>query len=350
MSVRLSKKTGAALLLVSSALVSLVLAGWAFVPRDSSPTKPAAGAEQVIVLNRQQLERLSWQDVAIGRFSWNSEAETQATDLLGLSAEIENDPTQYLRGLLLIAASRSSEALQVFDKINPDKIPTEQLYAPFRLHDALRPREANPYLDRLLSRADWDARSTLLKARVLVRMGRFKQAIQAYLSSDPKQWTKYDAIGMRQISAHSGLEIEVSRMVSAAITGGRIPHAVRTQFTRLLFTGNGDSAARRLRDQFAERLRSTPDNGKLAMDSFREIQSHRMLFLDQGYRRLIELHRATDPEDMTSELVAMLFLSALSEQERDLAASWGQEIKRRHPHPEAKEWVENLIRSAFQAS
>ena len=335
------------------ALITIVVVGFCSLPREQIGLAASRGQERprhAIVLDRDQLEKLTWEDISSGRFTWADSAEPQLADLVNETKGIENDATRYLQGLLLIASSKPDEALQVFASIDVEAIPTKQLYAPFRVHDSLRPLQPNPYLPRLIEQSDQGNLPPLLNARVLSRRGRFEEAINAYLATDPKQWTVYDACAMRQISAHSGLEVEIRRVVSAAIAGGRIPASQRGQFDHLLFKGTANSAANGIREQFVSRLKANPKSEALVMASFRSIQDDRTLFLDREYQKLILKHRTSNPEDMTSEMVTMLFLSALSEKEMELATILGQEIKRRHPNPETTQWVENLTQSALRAS
>lgn len=342
-------------ILFSSILVaSLAIAGIGFLAslRRGEPRPPQAthGETARIQLTRESIGALQWQDLATGRFVVENPSDQQLSQLLDWTEQTTNPPTIYFRGLLLLIDGRSEEALESFDTVPLDAIPAEQLYAPYRLHDAQRPAQPNAYFSRLLSSLEQGRLTPLLAARVLARANQFEKSLGAYLATDPGTWTRHDASCLQRISIHSGLESEVRRLVMGAIGGGRIPSANEDAFLQLGFQDVRRRPIEGLRQQLRDRLEQDPRVSSVVVSSLKKMGKDRELFLNKQYRDLLDLHQDSNPVQVTSELALMLFLSALSEGERELSKLWGQELKRRHPHPETLQWVHDLTASKFDGA
>ena len=85
----------------------------------------------------------------------------------------------------------------------------------------------------------------------------------------------------------------------------------------------------------------------MVVSSLKKMGGGRELFLNKKYRELLDAHQNANPLQVTSESALMLFLAALAEEDRELSKLWGQELKRRHPHPETTQWVNDLTASKF---
>jgi hypothetical protein len=286
------------------------------------------------------LSRLTWDDIAA------TAAGTRARDGLLLevieAADDAGGPeARYLRGLLLLAESRPEEALSSFGSIRVDLIPPVHLYAPYRLHAAVRPGVSNPYRAPLVAARRAGDLPPLIAARVAATEGDLEASLQGYLASDPAQWARHDLEAFRALRLHAGLAPDAGRMVAAALRAGRVPSRLRADLERLVAAADPTSPAV-LRARLRKLLEDNPAAREIAVAAAKEQLRARQLFLGRQYATLVEENRDANPTNVPDATLLLLLLSANQVGEDDLTDAWAQEVRRRNPEPEVAQWLAAL--------
>jgi len=297
-----------------------------------SPTRPVTRAE---------VETLRWEEV-------NQLLQAVAADpeeierLAQLADNVDTPPAAYLRALLLILQQQPEQALSAFARLDEQSIPPDFLYAPYRLQASLHPGNPNPYLTPLRKSVAEGQVSALIQARVQALDGDLGEALRSYLRTDPASWTRYDLDSLQRIGTHQGLAPDLRRLVTGALASGRIQLALVAPLREVARSDSTPPNA----DEFKNRLRSeieagTPA-GQIAVESAKRLINDRNLFLGRKYAELIAAHQSSEPVDLSTETVLLLFLSAVELKRQIEMDRWGQELKRRHPDVEVRDWVNEM--------
>lgn len=292
-------------------------------------------------LNIQELERLSWADLArTARASF--ESPKLPDQLLAATIHSTNPPVRYLRGLILVARGDARKALEAFDSVPLATIPAAHLYAPYRVHGELRLTQPNPYRAPLLAALGTRNLPPLLAARVEAREGKESDALSDYLRSNPADWTRHDLELLRGLTLNPALRPEADTLIRAALRGGRIPEALRPGFVEALKTKPAPQALGTMRTETASFLRQHPDIQSAAVTGAVRQLDFRQAFLKHDFARLLSQNQATEPMNASDETVLLLVLAAARQADRPAFDQWSQELRRRHPEPEVNRWLKEL--------
>ena len=266
--------------------------------------------------------------------------------LARLTGDAGTPPAIYLRALLLISQQRPEQALAAFDALDPQIIPPGFLYAPPRLHQALRPKDPDPYLPALRKAVAESKVPALIRARVQARDGDLAQALTSYLRTDPASWASYDLESFRKIANHQGLASDLAKLISGALASGRVRPKLAPALQRIARTSSTQPDVETFKRQLQLALEGKTPEGTVAIESARNLLRDRNMFLGRDYTSLIDGHREAEPMTLSTETVLLLFLAAVDLKDQMEVDRWGQELKRRHGQPEVRDWVNEMTASA----
>lgn len=334
--------------LAAAGAVLLVLAGWLVQawltgrPEAHHPAAPVATDtgrfSRQHPIAREDLETLRWEEM--NQLLRAAGADPKEVDrLILLSKEVDNPPASYLRAMLLLASNQPEPALAAFGALDPKVIPATLLYAPFRLHETLRPADPGPYLPLLRQAVAEDKAPPLVRARLQARDGRLADALASYLRTDPQEWAGYDLESLRRIGTHQGLAMDLRRLVAGALASGRVDARLASDLRALARGGTAPAELEAFERKLKQEIDAGTPAGKVAVESARKLAIDRETFLARNYRALIDKYRAADPPQLPTETALALFLSAVALKEPVEMDRWGQELKRRHGDAEVREWV-----------
>jgi hypothetical protein len=291
------------------------------------------------------LKTLLWEDViATAEGVWaNKELRKEVAALAG---KTRHPPALYLRGLLLMATDDLPAALASFLLIPAAELPLTHVYAPYRLQNALRPAQPNPFLAAMNRAISENRVPPLIQGRVLASEGRFEEAIKAYLATDPAGWLDLDMRALRTLRMHAGLGGHTSAMLMAALKAGRVPTPLRAEVVGILKAPQDQMAGEDLRTQLLRQIKTNPGVREAAISGAGHQLDLRQKFVSRKYREVLDPHASANPVLLPEETVLMLVLS--SAQVRDVSSLdlWSQELKRRNPTPETVTWLNQIRRSA----
>ena len=287
------------------------------------------------------LQKLSWQQINPLVAAIGADPE-RINRVRQLGAELASPPTTYLLALLALSQQQPETALALLDELNTPDIPALFLYAPYRLHQGLKPDTPNPYLPLLRQAVEQQAVPELIRARLLAVDGKLAQALNNYLRTDPAQWVGYDLEAMRRISSHQGLRADLRRMIAGALASGRVRPTIAPSLQGISRRPTNRFDMDLFRQNLRRSVAEQSPEGKIAIESARRLLEERQLFLQRKYAALIERYHETDQTSVSTETLVLLFLSAVSAAERVEIDRWGQELKRRHNDLEVRNWVTEL--------
>jgi hypothetical protein len=308
-----------------------------------APALETGPIEETFTITVERLQSLNREDIGQVVQSVGT-TRVNLQDAIGMTAELENPPAIYLRGLLLLTDSKPEQALTAFGRVPEGEIPPSYLYPPYRLHRHLRPKEPNPFLTWLKTAISADKVSPLIQARVQAQEGELNTALSNYLKTDPAQWVRYDVECLRIIGRHEGFHSEVRRLIAGAIKSRRLSEPMARALLPIAGTGTNASDVEAFKRILREELERNGETAKIATLSAAQLLETRKLFLERKYGALLKKYQLGEPMALSTETVLLLFLSAIKEDDRLEVYRWGQEIKRRHPDRETTNWVNQLTR------
>jgi len=301
-----------------------------------SPGRPVTGPD---------LQILRWEEM-------NQVVAVLGTDaseierLTRLAGDVGTSPAIYLQALLLISRQHPEQALAAFGALDPQTIPPGFLYAPHRLHQALRPKDSDPYLPALRKAVAEGKVPALIQARVQARDGDLSQALTSYLRTDPANWASYDLESFRRIANHQGLAADLAKLIGGALASGRVKPKLTPALQRIARTSSTQPDVEIFKRQLRRAIEDKTPEGTVAIESARKLLRDRKMFLGRDYTGLIDSHREAEPITLSTETVLLLFLAAVDLKEQMEMDRWGQELKRRHRQPEVGDWVNEMTASA----
>jgi hypothetical protein len=310
-------------------------------PASSIPTA-SAPAHPVARITSEDLESLSWSNLAratrdLGNGPVARESVTLRTE------PFENAPTRYLQALFLLAENNPDAALTAFDTIEMEQIPPLYLYAPYRLHGARRAVSPNPYLPSLEEAIRQGEVPALIRARVEAREGRLEEALLSYTRSNPSTWVRHDLSTLSAIHRHAGLRPDADLLIQGALRAGRVPENIRPSLLSIVKGNASDKESETQRiETLRRRMESNPNLREFATTATLRQLSARKQFMEKRYDELLELHGLADPKSVTDETALLLLLSAARAPDSRALDRWSQEIRRRFPSTEVKDWIESL--------
>lgn len=320
-----------------------------FLRSHYAPDAPGLSPGRDILVNaigdgtvdEQLLASLSWNDLAATAEGISADQNLR-DQVIAITAGMQHPPALYLSALLLMAANDLPSALETFLLIPPTQIPPTHLYAPYRLHNGLRPSQPNPFLAEVNRAVAENGVPPLIQARVLAGQGRLPDALKAYLKTDPAEWTDLDLRALRGLRMHAGLANNTATMLLAALKGGRVPSALRPQLIEVLKAPLESSTMDDLKGQLLEQINRDPDIRRAALAGAEQQLKVRQEFVGRNYRGMLDGNRIENAMSLPDETVLMLVLSAARLQDSSAFDAWTQELTRRYPTPEVKQWIKEL--------
>jgi hypothetical protein len=234
------------------------------------------------------------------------------------------------------------EALSCFQAITLESIPDAYLYAPFRLHGALRSGVENPYRSRLRAAADLGTLSPLVEARFEAREGRLRQALRAYMRTDPGRWVWRDVEALRTITFHGGLTREARMVLGAALRAGRLPERLQLIVRRLAALSSPAAIGQVGRASLARVLKDGTGARAAVVTGLRRLEANRRLFLQGSYKTLLAEAPPGGPLTATDETVVLLTLAAARTNDQGALQRWSQELRRRRPERRVERWLQRI--------
>lgn len=330
-------------------VVAVALTGWVLAGARRKATPEAArvaGRNLLLGASARDavapaLTDLSWQDLSATAAGTGTRTGLRR-DVIDALARDPRAEARYLRGLLEIAEARPEEALAAFDSIPLDQIPVVHLYAPYRLHGALRPGRMNPYRAPLVAARRAGRLPPLIAARVAAAEGDFRATVKSYVTSDPAEWVRHDLVAFRALLLHAGFAPDTRTMLAAALRAGRVPVRIQADIEELLRLNGRHAPPDELRAGLRKLLTENPAARDAAIAAATEQLRVRRLFLARQYAQLVDDHRASDPTSLPDATLVVLLVSARQAGALDLGDLWAQELRRRHPEPEFERWLSTV--------
>ena len=298
-----------------------------------------------IKVTPELLSAMRWNDM--GKVIATITASPEEIDrVTGLINDTGTPVTLYLKALLLLAQKKPEQAMGVFNQIQIDRIPANFLYAPHRLHQALNGNANDKYRELLEKAVNENLTSALITARVQATNGALEDALASYLQSDPASWASYDLALFRRIGRYEGLSVDLARMLTGAISSGRAKAGLVPQLAQIARQPSDGSEITDFENRIRNAIKNDTPEGRIALESARNILRDREIFLSRQYQELIKLYIAAKPIKLSTETVLLLFLSSVELQDQEQAETWGQELKRRHGETEVRDWVNKTMDTA----
>lgn len=331
------------LILVGGPILFLLL------PRRHPPPSPALSQGRNLLatgvagrrMDEALLNKLAWADVV-------PTAEGLGTDkgwceeVVALAGRMRHPPVLYLRGLLLLATNELASALATFLLIPVAEIPATHLYAPFRLHYELRPAEPNPFQAAISRAVAQNQVPPLIQARVLAGDGRLREALKAYLKTDPAEWASLDVRVLRGLRLHAALGGDTAAMLQAGLSGGRVRRDLRPQIVEVVNAPLDQATMEDLKNRMLRQIDGDPALRRAALTGAVQQLTVRQQFVGRKYRELLDQQGARPALDQPDETVLMLTLAAARLQDAAAFERWSQELKRRYPTSEIEQWLNQL--------
>jgi hypothetical protein len=344
-------------LIVASGIAALGLAvvGWLLVAsHDADKPRTGSGAARDTAITQlappalitsAEVAALGWQNVnpLLQRIAADHD---EIDRLIDIASGVDTPPASYLQGLLLLSRNRPEDALAVFDTLDPAAIPPDLLYAPHRLQQALAPAAPDPYLAALRPAVADGTVPALIRARVQALDGDLSASLASYMRSDPGGWARYDLQAFRQIAEHQGLAPDLRELVRGALASGRVKEAVIPPLREIARSDKEEMELSAFKRQLRKEIEAQTPAGKIAIESAKQLLEDRQRFVRREYASLLDSHRASEPPELPTESVLLLFLASVAQDNAIETDRWGQELKRRHEDAEVDDWVARMKASA----
>ena len=339
------------LLISVSGAIALVAGIWFFLTMEG-PVGEATQPEPIEAsatgrfsatrpVTQTELEILQWGEVnqllqAVGADAGKIER------LIQLANGVHTPPATYLRALLLILQQQPEQALAAFDALDIRTLPPAFLYAPYRLQQTLHPENPNPYLTALRKLVAEGKGPPLIQGRVQAFDGDLREALGSYLRTDPASWAQYDLESLQRIGTHQGLVPDLRRLIVGALASGRVQQGLVAPLQALARSGAAAPDAEELKRQVTRAIEAKTPAGQIAVESVKKLITDRNLFVGRQYAELVATYRESEPVELSTETVLLLFLAAVEIKEEIEMDRWGQELKRRHAEVEVRDWVNEM--------
>jgi len=263
-----------------------------------------------------------------------------------LAKTSDHAPAIYLAGLILIGKQRSDLAAEMFARLPVEAIPPNYLYAPFRLAQEWRPAGENRYRRAIMNAVGTGVLPALVDARLLTLSGRFREALVAYLRTDPARWSTRDLSCLNCLYRLGGTRPDCRRMIVAALRANRVEASIKISL-RSMIRDTGPTMQEGAKQQkMVEELMGADEVFRSAVIRGYTAQLRiRQMFLARDYSKLLDEHGQQSRFAATDEAVYLLTLAAARKERRELFAIWSSELKRRFPSEDTSKWVRSLMPS-----
>ncbi len=334
-----------------SPLLALLVSATLFLlgcDHNQESGRPATAGRNILIsdvaggnVDLHLLEAISWNDVVPTAEGVSSD-KAFSRKIIEATTAARHSSTRYLRGMLLLAAKDPKSAQEAFEEIPPGDIPAALVYAPYRLHNEIRPGQANPFLPAMTHAVEQGEVPPLIQARVWAVEGQTEKTLKAYLQTDPAEWTTQDVAHFRVLRFQAGLANDTAVILQAALKAGRVRQNLRGELVGILSAPRDAKALEEIKAQLVRQIETDPNTRAAAITSAKQQLSIRQQFLEKKYRELLDQHRDRPAVDLPDETVLMLVLSAAQLREVAALNLWSQEMKRRYPTPDVEKWIREL--------
>lgn len=296
-------------------------------------------------ISDDDISSLRWEEVSqMASALPNDPSELERITRLAVGSKAS--PAIYLGALILFSQKKAEQALITWETLDPSIVPPTFLYAPYRLHQTLRPSDPNPYLPALRKAVSEGKVSALISARIQVRDGELAAALKNYLKTDPADWASYDLVTLQSIGNHEGLAADLSKMVAGALASGRVKSRLAPTLQRIARQPGTQPDLEAFKRNLQRAIDEKTPEGEAVIESAKRMLRDRKLFLSRHYKALLKLHLEDEPIELPTETALLLFLAAVDLKEQIEVDRWGQELKRRHNDPEVRDWVNEMTAAA----
>jgi hypothetical protein len=284
-------------------------------------------------VSKEVFKTMRWEDIV-------PTAETCARNqlsesVLEHSVGLSEGPCIYLRGLLELSRSHPDQAHAEWSKLDPETMPPDFLYAPWRL--ATTQVGENRFAAPLAAAVKEERTGALVSSRWHAAGANWAAALETYLKTDPANWSPYEVKQFRMMKLNSPTARETDQLMAGALRGGRVPQSLRGDLARLIKeTPKLDKAA------LAEALKSNPEFAAAATEAASRQLALRQAFASNRFTEVVEKIRDADPSIASDETVLLAFLSASKVGDRPLTDRWAQELHRRKPTAETAKWIAEI--------
>lgn len=286
-------------------------------------------------------------DDALGSMQWQDVAPTAEScvrhglieEVLKVSSPITAPPVIYLRGLLKFSQGDFPGATEEWAQLDTADIPPDHLYAPWRLISSGDSGQTgkNRY-HAPLDLAVTDGRtSRLVEARFRSASGEWRDALEAYLLTDPSSWSSFEVKTFAIMKLQASCTREVEILLSGALAGGKVPESLQLELARLI-----RGIPQPDREALAATLASDPVLTKAATAGAAKALDLRQAFASNQFQKVVAHVRTADPLQSTDETVLLAFLSAAQIKDSETIDRWAGELRRRNPDKKTQQWIEQI--------
>lgn len=285
-------------------------------------------------VDRDALQAMRWEDIRPTAESCARHDLTEQT--LKVTEDLTTAPVIYLRGLLKFTRNDADGAAGEWAKIDAAKIPADHLYAPWRLASLQKGGE-NRYEGPLSKAVEETQASPLVRARFQSAHGHWREALDAYLLTNPATWSTYEIKTFAAMKLHAPSSHDIEVLMAGALAGGKVPDCLREDMARLI---KGTPVPDR--EALASALRSNPEFAKAATKGLTESLALRQAFAADQFADVIGKVRSADPLEATDETVLLAFLSAARVKDLPVMETWAAELLRRAPNEKTRKWIATI--------
>lgn len=289
-------------------------------------------------IDREALEGMRWQDVSPSAESCIQKRLIDKT--LTATESMTNPPVIFFRGLLKFSTSDTAGATAEWAKLNVADIPPDSLYMLWRMAGPAAGSE-NPYEQALAKAVAEKQASPLVRARFHSFRGEWREALDAYLQSDPADWSPFEARTFSAMRLQAPFSRDTAVLLAGALNGGRVPETLRIPLARLI-----KEAPTPDMEALAEQLRTDPEFAKAAVAGATKALALRQAFASNKFQDVVDQTRSIDPMQATDEAATLAFLSAAQVKDTEAAELWAAELLRRNPGEESRKWINEILTEA----
>ena len=343
-----SQPSGAALTRSFALVAALVVAAGSLGGCGKTPdpgTRQSTGPGKSVVfdsvsegIDREALEGMRWQDV-----SPSAEATIQKRLIdktLAATEPIATPPIIFFRGLLKVSAADMAGATAEWAKLNVADIPPDSLYMLWRVAGQASGSE-NPYEQPLAKAVAEKQAPPLVRARFHSFRGEWREALDAYLESDPADWSPFEVRTFGAMRLQAPFSRDTAVLLAGALNGGRVPQGLRVPLARLIKEPPAPD-----KEALMEAIRNNPQLEKAAIAGAAKALALRQAFASNQFQDVVDQTRATDPMQATDEAALLAFLSATKVKDTQAAGLWAAELLRRNPGESYRKWINSILAEA----
>lgn len=285
-------------------------------------------------VNPDTLDSMRWQDIAPTAESCFRHGLTEKA--LKVSRPLTSPPTIYLRGLLKFTTGDIGGAAEEWDKLDVSVIPADHLYAPWRVAAANTGGE-NRYESPLTEAVATGRASPLIRARFHCIHNKWRDALDAYLLSDPSNWSTFEIKSFATLKLQAPCTRDVEILMAGALSGGHVLTNLRVDLARLI---KGTPIPDR--DALGAKLRSDPALSEAATAGAARALSLRQAFASDQFQKVLAQVQSADPLESADEAVLLAFLSTARLKDLSECERWAAELLRRNPNENTRKWIASI--------